>query len=111
MKLLVSVNLYLINIVRLLHYDVYVFETVLAVLLFGVLGKYLWKMFLNLKQEEHKNKILITLSIYYFLLEAVIEYLGGGWKSIIGNIVCQIYGITLVVLMGKNRKAKIRGWR
>lgn len=95
---------------RQLHYNVEILEMIFLIIIFGMLGNYLWGVFMNLKQEEHRNKILISVTIYYVILWAVIEYLAGGWKTMVGNLVCQIYGLSLIVLMGRKKKLKVRGW-
>ena len=39
-------------------------------------------------------------------MEIVIWYISEGWKTVMGNMVCQIYGINLLVLLGKEKKVK-----
>lgn len=51
-----------------MHYGVSVLQTIFVLLVFLILIRYLWGMFLNLKQEEHRNKILVSLSIHYLIL-------------------------------------------
>ena len=52
----------------------------------------------------------MSLSIYYLILGIIVSYLAGGWKNIIVNLVSQIYGINLIIQMGKKKKLVIRGW-
>lgn len=105
-KLTPCLLLYFLEVLRLMHFDVVVWETVMAAVVWGLLSWYLWEAFLNIKHQHHRDKMLVSATLTFIAANAVLSRLAYSWSFLMSYIVIQTYGMFLLYLLGRKTSSK-----
>ena len=108
-KMIPCLILYFLEVLRMIHFDVLVWETAMGVCVWGILSWYMWEAFLNIKYQHHRDKLIFSVSFTFLAFLIVFNNLSHSWSFLLDYIVIQSYGLFLIYLMGSKKESKQKG--
>jgi hypothetical protein len=73
--------IYILNFIRLLHYQVGIVESLITVIVLFMLCLYLWDAYLNLQYQHHRDKILVSVTLTFLGCLFAFKFLSRHWKN------------------------------
>ena len=107
-KLTPCIILYFLEVLRLMHFDVLVWETIIGLIVCSMLLWYLWEAFLNIKHQQHRDKMLVSVTVAFLGSLFLFTRLAHSWSFLMAYIIIQTYGLFLLHLMGNKKEKKAK---
>lgn len=98
--------LYFLNVLRILHFEVLIWETLVAIAVILLISIHLWDAFLNLQYQHHRDKVLAAVTLTYLGSLFTFKILAAPWQDIMIYIIVQLYGLNIIYLTGGQKKKK-----
>lgn len=105
-KISAGIVLYFLNVLRILHFQVLIWETLVAIAVILLISIHMWDAFLNLHYQHHRDKVLAAVTLTYLGSLFTFKILAAPWQDIMIYIIVQLYGLHVIYLTGTKKKKK-----
>ena len=107
-KMVPCVLLYFLEVLRLMHFEVLLWESIIGVAAGGMVIWEIWEALLNIKHQHHRDKLLVSTTLFFIACLLFFARQAQSWAFLMQYVVIQSYGLFLLYLVGHKSGQKLK---